>query len=596
MGYAVYHLEKGKGGAAGIGDHIDRRPGKEHMYKHADPSRRRWNIDLTPTKYQGRPLLECIKERICEGYTGKKAIRKDAVTFITHVLTGSHPEMTALVNDRAHGERFDGWVVENLRFLQKEFGAENIVRFTIHLDEHTPHIHAVTVPLTQNGRLNANEIIGNPQKMSERQDRYAVAMETYALQRGIKATGIRHETAKEYYGRVNAVEEDITKQTLQISEIFDRHPINAFNIKTAKEAIRGEISQFVAENARNTGRALIEQNRALKKEMAAIQNKKTYAQIVAAAKDIKDKMPVFDYMTKLATAGRLTFEGRRGHEYYFARPDQKTGSISVNTQKNLWFDHSAGVGGDVIKAAKIFENKGFTDAVFQLTQNRELIQAAGDQWRKASQAAEGKTFAEEGAKAEITAILDKITHPALVNYLKERGISLETSKGIVKEIHWNVGDKRYFGIGLPNGSGGYALRNPVFKGNVGTGGLSIFQNSQNPQSIKIFEGFMDFLSYQEMNRSKPQENTIFIVLNSLSNLTKEKMANVAAFAQQHKARVELFFDNDPSGKEATNKVAAAISNVQDRSHEYSQFKDLNEALVKGPKEDISLIKSRGFKR
>ncbi|MEI6950825.1 toprim domain-containing protein, partial [Paraflavisolibacter sp. H34] len=342
---------------------------------------------------------------------------------------------------------------------------------------------------------------------------------------------------------------------------------------------------------------LIEQNRALKREMAAMQTGKSYAQIVAAAKNIKDKMPVLDYMTKLASTGALTFEGRKGHEYYFARPDQKTGSISVNTQKNVWFDHSAGVGGDVIKAAKVFENKGFTDAVLLLTRDRELIQTVGDRWRKASQAADGKTFSEEGQKAEITAILDNITHPALVNYLKERGISPETAKGIVKEIHWNVGEKRYFGIGMPNSAGGYALRNPVFKGNIGPGAPAALQGGENPQRIKVFEGFMDFLSYQQMNRSKPPESAIFIVLNSLSNLTKERLEYLAKTAQEKNAWVELYFDNDLSGKEAVRKVAAAMPRILDKSQEYSQFKDLNEALLNKnqEKEAISQPKSRGFR-
>ncbi|MEI6950828.1 MobV family relaxase, partial [Paraflavisolibacter sp. H34] len=277
MGYAIYHLEKGKAGPAGIGDHIDRKPGKEHLFKHADPSRANQNMNITPEPYRDRPLVECINDRIREGYTGKKAIRKDAVTYITHVLSGSHEEMTAITSD---SQRFKSWILKNYDFIAKEFGEQNIVRFNLHMDEHTPHIHAVTVPLTQDGRLNANELIGNPQKMSERQDRYAQLMEPFALERGIKATGIRHETAKEYYGRVNAVEQDIANQALRIAEIFDRHPINAFNIKTAKEAIRGEISQFVAESGRNTGKALIEQNRALKREMAAMQTGKSYAQIV----------------------------------------------------------------------------------------------------------------------------------------------------------------------------------------------------------------------------------------------------------------------------------------------------------------------------
>ena len=37
MSYAVYHSEKGSISSGGIGNHIDRTPGAEHTYEHADP-------------------------------------------------------------------------------------------------------------------------------------------------------------------------------------------------------------------------------------------------------------------------------------------------------------------------------------------------------------------------------------------------------------------------------------------------------------------------------------------------------------------------------------------------------------------------------
>ena len=48
----------------------------------------------------------------------------------------------------ADKEKSKEWIKENYKFLAKEFGKENIVRFTLHLDEKTPHLHAVTIPLT----------------------------------------------------------------------------------------------------------------------------------------------------------------------------------------------------------------------------------------------------------------------------------------------------------------------------------------------------------------------------------------------------------------------------------------------------------------
>lgn len=99
-------------------------------------------------------------------------------------------------------ESAEAWIKKNYAFMMNEFGKENIVRFVLHRDERTPHIHVVTVPLTKDGRLSAKEIMGNRKDMQARQDRYAEQMKSFGLERGIRNTGIKHESAKEYYTRM----------------------------------------------------------------------------------------------------------------------------------------------------------------------------------------------------------------------------------------------------------------------------------------------------------------------------------------------------------------------------------------------------------
>ena len=103
------------------------------------------------------------------------------------------------------------WINANLEFVKKEFGEKNIVRFSVHRDEKTMHIHAVTVPLTNDGRLSARELLGNPKEMSQRQDRYADQMKSFGFERGIKATGVKHEDAKTYYARIEKAQDSISQ-------------------------------------------------------------------------------------------------------------------------------------------------------------------------------------------------------------------------------------------------------------------------------------------------------------------------------------------------------------------------------------------------
>lgn len=205
MSYAVYHVEKGSISSGGIGKHIDREPGAERTYEHADPKRIHLNEHITVNAHCDKALHTAISDRIKEGYSSKnkagelKAIRSDAVKYTTHILTGS-PELMEKIENNSNLRK--DWINSNLEFMKKEFGEKNILRFNVHRDEKTMHIHAVTVPLTDDGRLSAREILGNPKAMSERQDRYAEQMKSFGFERGRKGTGIKHEGAREYYARM----------------------------------------------------------------------------------------------------------------------------------------------------------------------------------------------------------------------------------------------------------------------------------------------------------------------------------------------------------------------------------------------------------
>lgn len=284
MGYAVYHVEKGQTSSGGIGNHIDRKKGAEHTYQHADPSRRHLNQNYEV--HQGRekiPLHQAIEERIKEGYKGQKAIRKDAVKYKTHILTGSHEDMMRIFSNPQTAQK---WIDENRKFIEKEFGKENVVRFTLHMDEKTPHIHAVTVPLTQDGRLSAKEIIGNKKEMQARQDRYASHMMQFGLQRGIRNTGIKHENATEYYARMNQAKEVAEKTEIKVEKgLFGGYKAESVQelknaVKSLKVALKSKDLEIEAKDRRV--RETAERNQALKQGKDIIQ--RNYTKLISDEK------------------------------------------------------------------------------------------------------------------------------------------------------------------------------------------------------------------------------------------------------------------------------------------------------------------------
>lgn len=229
MGFAVLHIEKGTAGkAGGLGNHIERtknvpnadpKLSEKNFYVRTDFDKGR----IYPTmQREAKPLQERINARIKDGYKGKTAIRKDAVTHLNIVLSGSHDDMQRIAKS---SDKLIEWALQNAKFIGEKFGFHNIVEFGVHLDERTPHIHCVVVPLTKDGRLSAKEMMGDRRKMSQLQEDYGKAMqESFGLQRGIKGSTATHDTVKEYYARIN--------QRIMYPSITVDHLFNAPKIPT----------------------------------------------------------------------------------------------------------------------------------------------------------------------------------------------------------------------------------------------------------------------------------------------------------------------------------------------------------------------------
>jgi hypothetical protein len=198
--FAFFHINKYSSKLDNIGAHIDRL----HVSNNVNPDKVGFNEYLTegsfttladilgdtidPSKYHlnsPRPqnsLKKDVWKRIKEGYTGTKAIRKDAVLAMGIILTGSHERMKEIEADE---KLFEKWKKANYDFICKHFYKENTVRFALHKDEKTPHIHVIVVPITKDGRLSCKAFTGGSKQLTRYQDDYAVFMKPFGLERGI---------------------------------------------------------------------------------------------------------------------------------------------------------------------------------------------------------------------------------------------------------------------------------------------------------------------------------------------------------------------------------------------------------------------------
>lgn len=138
------------------------------------------------------------------------------------MLSGTHEDMIRIQQEG----RLDEWCMDNISWLKKEYGEENVVAATLHLDEMTPHIHASVVPIVRGERRQKKsnkkqEDQNTPRKqyrkknpnrprlccddvmardrLTKYQDSYGEAMAKYGLERGIKGSEARHITTSEFY-------------------------------------------------------------------------------------------------------------------------------------------------------------------------------------------------------------------------------------------------------------------------------------------------------------------------------------------------------------------------------------------------------------
>lgn len=255
-----------------------------------------------------------------------------------------------------------------------------------------------------------------------------------------------------------------------------------------------------------------------------------YSRVKQEAERIKRDFPIVDYFQSLVSSGFLKYEGIQGKEYFFGFLTQRTGSIAVDANANLWYDHSAGRGGDIIEAVQVFEDKSFTESIQRLSDSppERIILP--------------KKKPVTAPKIMIESVKE-ISHIALVNYIRERGLEPDEISQFAKEVHWRKKGKCYFAVGFPNETGGWVLRSSIFKGNILGGGVSI-QILVKVKRIKIFEGWFDFLSYLKLSRATDFKA---IILNSTANLSLRLMLDILNESE----KVDLYLDNDATGDKCT---------------------------------------------
>lgn len=136
------------------------------------------------------------------------------------------------------------WANTCMEFVYKDLGytKEQVLHATVHLDEKTPHIHCVVVPLvkkfdkrtnTERYTISKKQYIRDKIHLSELQDKYHARLVSkgYDLERGIKGSDRKHIKIKDYKKINRKLEENLNVRNTRLDKA-----INEFDekMKTTK--------------------------------------------------------------------------------------------------------------------------------------------------------------------------------------------------------------------------------------------------------------------------------------------------------------------------------------------------------------------------
>lgn len=205
--FSFCHIEKcNNGGSLSFRYAHNFRTVTSESLRHVNPDLTHLNHDLVlnnPVPYE-----ELVEHRFQEvqlqtGSHPKK--RKDAVPALEVFLSFSHG-----ANER-NGFTIEEWEKESYQWLKDYFGQENVLSVMVHMDEFTPHIHALVTPFTKDLRLCAKEFTGGPKAMRAIVESYSsyFTKAPFCLTKPVGYAKAAYESLDKFHRAINTIEDTV---------------------------------------------------------------------------------------------------------------------------------------------------------------------------------------------------------------------------------------------------------------------------------------------------------------------------------------------------------------------------------------------------
>lgn len=182
MSYAIFRTQKIKKIVLNKCQRHNQRENENYSNNEIDLTKKHLNYELH--NKQNIDYQEEIDLKISSRYTGKKAVRKDAVLNIECLITSDKEFF-----DRIGPNETKRYFTEAYQFIKNKFGEDNVLYATVHMDETTPHMHAGFIPITKDGRLSAKDYLDGKQRLRNLQNDFYeyVSNKGFKLERGLSS-------------------------------------------------------------------------------------------------------------------------------------------------------------------------------------------------------------------------------------------------------------------------------------------------------------------------------------------------------------------------------------------------------------------------
>ena len=297
MSYAIFRVEpiNKLSDLAQIGSHNKREKKAYKSNPDIDITKTKYNIDLFPLSEKYIKGFYNLTKEYKLGHDKRMEImRDDRKKTFRQMVDDSNNVVADELLFTSDFDFFKGmskkqikkWADTCMEFVYNDLGytKEQILHATLHMDEKTPHIHCVVVPLirkfdkrtnTEKWTISKKQYIKDKAHLSELQDKYYQRLidNGFGLERGIKNSDNEHISIKEFKKITNKLDNRLEKQNYLMTRDYEKLEEKLKNSKptiTGKEVKIDKDTYDTLNQFMNTSKRVIKdipRNQALFKEL-----------------------------------------------------------------------------------------------------------------------------------------------------------------------------------------------------------------------------------------------------------------------------------------------------------------------------------------